>query len=508
MISYSCIRGHSKAGLPNIEAWGLAHEVEKNIGAAWGDDGNGIQTRRIRKVGEANELIDNIGCSFDDRYGEHIRRYSRGIDPMSSKGVDPKNPIGQKSNKEKIIKDGEVRFTMTAPRENLPLSRQSYKRFPYVPNVQKTGHIVPIDKNRVPSGIGLSNKQYSNLARNTNPIAVQEKAMAKTHSTDASHRVSSGTLQGTLRTGVGNNNMAMANQILDNPHVGETHIQRDQCKAAGQSNLFHGAYQGDVINQSPPVKVMTIRETPNACHFVSSGCIFPDQKEVKPDQILTNDITRQTPLVISGHTNPVGTEHDVTIRLATSQKQIGNVIQTPLLTQSVTGLHLPVGNKNDLVTELAQHKVFTKEKVNNRSYAKGFLRTNPGYNAFDVNGDRKANHNFIHKFQSAQPLQTRLNSVYNKSYTPESCGNRIIDGSVKESQGSVQSGLSSLYQGPPTRVTVPIHNINKNTLYPTVETQNAPTVCGQSQLEFSTVQRIKPTLSSIGSFYNYGTRVQ
>jgi hypothetical protein len=76
MISYSALTSYGKATLPSVEVWNGNFDITK-------DPPSGIQTRRIIKVGENNDLLDWNDDS-GSRINEMINIYARGNNPMVS----------------------------------------------------------------------------------------------------------------------------------------------------------------------------------------------------------------------------------------------------------------------------------------------------------------------------------------------------------------------------------------------------------------------------------------
>ena len=73
-ISYSGVNGNRKVTLPSVESWGSNMNIIK-------DPPKSITTRKIEKVSDTQHIEKMIEQSINDRYGEHVQEYPRGINP-------------------------------------------------------------------------------------------------------------------------------------------------------------------------------------------------------------------------------------------------------------------------------------------------------------------------------------------------------------------------------------------------------------------------------------------
>ena len=74
-ISYSGLTSRGKVTLPSVGNWGNLNILR--------DPPKSIHTRRIQKVGDDSQIIDEIGGS-GNRICEAINHYARGVNPMVS----------------------------------------------------------------------------------------------------------------------------------------------------------------------------------------------------------------------------------------------------------------------------------------------------------------------------------------------------------------------------------------------------------------------------------------
>lgn len=133
MISYSGLTNYGKSSLPSPEGWGQTMNITK-------DPPRSIMTRYIEKVGQNNYLNDTIE-EGDDRAGEYISVYARGVNPsvnvnygnQAQSSIQPGHQggsagrigVNQSYLPYRIMKDGAFRPPVMTKEELTPLSRQA-----------------------------------------------------------------------------------------------------------------------------------------------------------------------------------------------------------------------------------------------------------------------------------------------------------------------------------------------------------------------------------------------
>lgn len=129
MLSFSGLTCHGKSGMPSVEGWGTSTNIMK-------DPPKSIHTKRKDKVGTTSHITQQVADS-GDRYNEVIRKFALGINQFtdveynnnasnigrgSTNNIVPGGVVQAKSPN-RIMKDGEFRPPVIAPKDLLPLSR-------------------------------------------------------------------------------------------------------------------------------------------------------------------------------------------------------------------------------------------------------------------------------------------------------------------------------------------------------------------------------------------------
>jgi hypothetical protein len=114
MISFSSITDRNKTDYDTIDDWYITNTIIK-------EPTKSIQTRRIIKVGDNNDLLDVTDSSVD-RVSDSILQFSRSVNPMVS--VEYNNTNGQEAFLPyRVIKDGAFRPPLDFQYNKFPLSR-------------------------------------------------------------------------------------------------------------------------------------------------------------------------------------------------------------------------------------------------------------------------------------------------------------------------------------------------------------------------------------------------
>jgi hypothetical protein len=120
MLSYSSIVNNGRVTLPSVDSWGGNLNIMR-------DPPKSVQTRRIDKVGDNNEITKMIDDS--DRSSEAILRFARGVNPMVGVSFQNAGSSTQGFNNQQarlpytINKDGDFHVPVRAPQDLLALSR-------------------------------------------------------------------------------------------------------------------------------------------------------------------------------------------------------------------------------------------------------------------------------------------------------------------------------------------------------------------------------------------------
>ena len=132
-FSYSALKSHAKVTLPSVESWSI-----NGNDSIMKDPPKSLTIPKRDKVGDMNDIRSTMNTYVDDRLydGEVLQVYPRGVNPVGGTRIQNIDGGTQATLPIKVADKGAFRFELTAPRNNLPLSRASRKQTQMIINQQ------------------------------------------------------------------------------------------------------------------------------------------------------------------------------------------------------------------------------------------------------------------------------------------------------------------------------------------------------------------------------------